>query len=767
MIMFKYRIYNSKLNPVLWNEDLSIKKDISEHLLNIAEDFYLDTDLKAELKDVILLGSSANYNWTPTSDIDLHLVLDFNEISDDKEEAQKYLDGIKSKWNNDHTITIKGHEVEVYLQDVEHETCATGIYSIMKNEWLSKPKKEDVKLDKKLIKDKFYDFSKKINNILKKPTVKKIDKIIKRIYKVRQSGLDKNGELSTENIVFKLLRERGYIDKLKKLKVDVYDKKMSINEMPTITKKDTTLYAGDSKLRDLKVADVIKNIVILVENRDNSFFPKGFTLVYFLNNEENAEKMRKGEIGYLMVPRATFMSGGSPISDLWKKKFQQKGTENILGHIEAKIDLDNTTNEIYIEMMTVRPGYKRNKINSMMIDALKHVYPKHKVVFSSPTNDGRKFIKNYNKETQETLDEKKSSVLESKQSIINLGIPEIISDLIYEKFGNKSFIISKWYKDYHNVDPERYGKDWWKISHSSLFRRNISLADYVELYKNSTNISDYKKSYEEILGGELETEDFDLDDNRRMLKNQIKKLLFDGLFFKYYSLINDIESGKLTNLSGYKDLSFEDASDKYDERNIFKDTKPLKVYDNGWKWINVGKKCHLLGKLMKNCGSSGLMSNDEDATIISLFDENNKPHVLVTYSPNENRLSGDQGIASSDVKDEYSDYLLDLSDTLNAEIKGYYGKPSKSKFISLKYKFKNKLLNIKRLESNSYFSEYFLISLTDGKQYYSDGEFFVDKDKIDDLIKNKEIDGINSYMDIFREHQRSSLENKGIKFEIV
>ena len=40
-----------------------------------------------------------------------------------------------------------------------------------------------------------------------------------------------------------------------------------------------------------------------------------------------------------------------------------------------------------------------------------------------------------------------SILLESKQSIINLGYPRIIVDLLFEKYGKNSFIISKWLKE--------------------------------------------------------------------------------------------------------------------------------------------------------------------------------------------------------------------------------------------------------------------------------------------------------------------------------
>jgi len=169
-----------------------------------------------------------------------------------------------------------------------------------------------------------------------------------------------------------------------------------IKEFPDISKKDKTVYAGNAALRNLKVDDVVKNIVF-IRNEKDGFFPVGWSLVYFLDNEESAELMKQGKIPYLMVPRGTFHRGGSPITDIWKKKFQQPGTEHILGVIEANVMEDS----IYIDMITVRPGYQRNKIASMMLEMIKKQYPNAKISTSSTTPKGEKFFKSTLKDNVE------------------------------------------------------------------------------------------------------------------------------------------------------------------------------------------------------------------------------------------------------------------------------------------------------------------------------------------------------------------------------
>lgn len=76
----KARIYNDTLNPNIWNPDNSIKPEIRETLLRIAQDFYLESELQAPIEDVYILGSAANYNWGPSSDVDLHVLIDFTKL---------------------------------------------------------------------------------------------------------------------------------------------------------------------------------------------------------------------------------------------------------------------------------------------------------------------------------------------------------------------------------------------------------------------------------------------------------------------------------------------------------------------------------------------------------------------------------------------------------------------------------------------------------------------------------------------------------------
>ena len=224
----KVRIYNDTLNPNIW-DNLKLKPEIKEKLLQIGKDFYADTETDAPLKDILFVGSLANYNWSDTSDFDVHVVIDFKDVDENVELVEKLVNALKSKWNDEHDIHLKGHNVEVYIQDVTKENRSTGVYSLMQDKWLSEPQKENIEIDKEKIQEKYNDFVRKINSALKSQDIDKLKSIIKDVYDMRQAGLDKSGELSTENLVFKILRNRNYIEKLKQEIINLYDKNQSLN----------------------------------------------------------------------------------------------------------------------------------------------------------------------------------------------------------------------------------------------------------------------------------------------------------------------------------------------------------------------------------------------------------------------------------------------------------------------------------------------------------------------------------------------------------
>jgi len=221
-----HRIYNSILNPELFNNDI-LKPEVVEQLYKIAREFYKETELEVPIEDIVLLGSSAGYNWTPTSDLDLHIIIDFSKIDENTDLVKKAVDGYKNKWNNFHDIYINEHPVELYIQDINEENKSQAVYSITKNEWITKPKYESPNIDKIAIKRKYKELKDLIDRSVTESNIENLKSLVRRIYNMREAGLSSGGEYSTENLVFKLLRSNGYVDKVRDSIINLTDKQLS------------------------------------------------------------------------------------------------------------------------------------------------------------------------------------------------------------------------------------------------------------------------------------------------------------------------------------------------------------------------------------------------------------------------------------------------------------------------------------------------------------------------------------------------------------
>lgn len=211
-----------------------MREDVRKKLLEVSNDFIDTFGVEFFIHDVVLTGSLSNYNWSQFSDVDLHVLIDYEELNYPEQLIKEFFDAKKNVWNNNHDVKIKGFDVEVYVQDVNEEHISSGVYSVLHDEWVIEPKKEKPNIDDRKILEKGEEYAKKIDKLIqsgqKEDTLKQIDSLRKKIKEFRQSGLESGGEYSYENLTFKLLRRNGYIEKLLKLKTDIIDKKLSLTQ---------------------------------------------------------------------------------------------------------------------------------------------------------------------------------------------------------------------------------------------------------------------------------------------------------------------------------------------------------------------------------------------------------------------------------------------------------------------------------------------------------------------------------------------------------
>ena len=229
-----------KLNDKIW-ENGQLKEEVALKLMEIAQDFYESLQEEIEnlpdFEDVTFTGSLASYNYHNLSDIDLHLRVDFEKITESRELVEKLFTEKRIRWNNTHKIIIFGHEVEIYIEDTNEEHFANGIYSVLRKEWIEMPTKQQVDIDFDATKKKYSMISKEVDQLSamfddeKYKEVFDYTNVLKdKIKRMRQSGLEDEGVFSSENLAFKMLRINGELETLSGLKISAYDKMKSLDK---------------------------------------------------------------------------------------------------------------------------------------------------------------------------------------------------------------------------------------------------------------------------------------------------------------------------------------------------------------------------------------------------------------------------------------------------------------------------------------------------------------------------------------------------------
>jgi hypothetical protein len=216
--------YKEDLNPKFWSNE-EFDQMVRTKLLAIAQDFYEGLQLTVPVVDVQLTGSIANYTWTEYSDLDVHVILDFKAIGEDLELVKKALDGQRFIWNMRHPVIIKDHDVELYAQDQNEPHVSSGLFSLMKNEWIKKPVWNEPVIDELDVKRKVEAYITEIEELEKsladgssefeaRELLERVGALKTKIMKARKDGLAETGEFSVENLVFKQLRNQGWIERL-------------------------------------------------------------------------------------------------------------------------------------------------------------------------------------------------------------------------------------------------------------------------------------------------------------------------------------------------------------------------------------------------------------------------------------------------------------------------------------------------------------------------------------------------------------------------
>lgn len=238
-----------ELNPKFWPNG-KLNSRVRLRLMDIADDFVNELAVDwVKPEDVIFTGSIANYNWSRYSDVDLHILIDFKKVYPKNQEfVDDYFKSKKENWLANHEdLKIFGYPIEISVEDSNEDNPSSGRYSLYKNKWLVEPDDfQDAIINKEFVKKRAAMFMTQIDDIEKKFNKEtdmhccekygdQVYKIFDKLKNMRSDGLasDKK-EMSSGNIIYKIIRRSGYLDKIWDIVNSSYDKVNSIEEKKEI-----------------------------------------------------------------------------------------------------------------------------------------------------------------------------------------------------------------------------------------------------------------------------------------------------------------------------------------------------------------------------------------------------------------------------------------------------------------------------------------------------------------------------------------------------
>lgn len=222
-------VFHSSLNPAIWGDE-NMLPEVRADLMKIMDDFreFLGVD-DLDIVDITVSGSNAAYTYTPHSDIDLHLVV--NIPSNQDKIFTELFDAKKSLYNLTRNIKVRGYDVELYVQDSKNPVESMGLYSVLRNKWVSYPRRVKAQINDVSVLARVQIYTRRINDALASDDIELSKRVWRDFRAMRKAGLDKSGEFSPENLAFKILRTREMSNKLYDHIIALKDKQLSLEHI--------------------------------------------------------------------------------------------------------------------------------------------------------------------------------------------------------------------------------------------------------------------------------------------------------------------------------------------------------------------------------------------------------------------------------------------------------------------------------------------------------------------------------------------------------
>jgi hypothetical protein len=218
---------NTTLNPRLWDHD-ALKPEVRGALLRMAEDFLEFVSVPVEVLDIVITGGNVNYTYTKDSDIDLHIIADFDQVKCDREVAELF-DSKRLLYKRQHDLSIHGVPVELYIEDHRTPGVTAGQFSITQDRWIRKPSRSTPNYDQKALEAATKTWHKILRMATMTGDLQTCRRALKLLRQYRKKGLKTSaGEFSIPNLVYKSLRNDQVVDGMARLIDRLHDQELSI-----------------------------------------------------------------------------------------------------------------------------------------------------------------------------------------------------------------------------------------------------------------------------------------------------------------------------------------------------------------------------------------------------------------------------------------------------------------------------------------------------------------------------------------------------------
>ncbi len=242
-------VYNKRLDANLWDADMRLRVLPSNSLQMIVWHYiaYMQSaGLPIEdndIADIFLHGSTSNYYYDATSDIDICIVMDTARLSSAMSGMNIYTitKALQIAWMRKHKISIYGRGVDISIVDVHTPKYSPGVYkvgpaySLARDMWIRRPNRIDATEIRRLRNKagKIYRQYKRLFRACYKNKMSDtyLDTFLSRLWTERRDAYDRAPlqPITPETMAFRMMRRCGVLNKIKERMDKIRNKNFTLS----------------------------------------------------------------------------------------------------------------------------------------------------------------------------------------------------------------------------------------------------------------------------------------------------------------------------------------------------------------------------------------------------------------------------------------------------------------------------------------------------------------------------------------------------------